>query len=70
MTNYNRRSLLLALVLIAVFLLGMIAGIAATLTVQAALNTTEVNCNNLSANDGPNYEERDITAAEFDKHCK
>lgn len=33
-------------------------------------HTPDVLCNNMSANDGPQYDERDITAYEFDKYCR
>lgn len=39
---------------------------------QPAYGTTSVNvlCNNMSANDGPDSPERDLTPAEYDQFCR
>lgn len=61
-------------IVVVLFGAGFIGGYAAASTIIGADTVTEpqvqVLCNNLSANDGPDSPERDITAQEWATYCE
>lgn len=53
------------------YFVGILFGILFMIIINVSTtHEPDINCNNESANDGPQYEERDITDYEWDVYCE